>query len=149
MKKKRVVYMVFHLTIWGIATYEPIKRDFNKPLQSSMKYGFPNNPIVIKPSQTNSKDKSHSKFNKFFSIGPKSKKWQTCTLPNQWIFDKANVKWGHHGYGGLWHGHIQSNKQTSILIYRLIIFHLIIFLILININCQSAYLWGQFFLPTL
>lgn len=141
--------MVFHLTIWGVTTYEPIKRDFNKPFRSSMRYGFPKNPIVKKPSQTNCRDKSHSKFNKFFSIGSKSAKWQTCTLPNQWIFNKANVKWGPHGCGGLWHGHIQSNKQTSILIYRLIIFHLLIFLILININCQSAYLQGQFFLSTL
>jgi hypothetical protein len=40
-----------------------------------MRYGFPNNPIVKKPSQTNSKDKNHSKFNKFFSpFGPKSAK---------------------------------------------------------------------------
>ncbi len=144
--------MVFHLTISVFTTYEPIKRDFNKHLWSSMRYGFPKNPIVKKPSQTNSKDKKSLHIQQVFLHW-----FKKCKMTNMHTTSSMDFRQSKCEVGASWlwrvmawsHSNKQTNKQTSILIYRLIINHFFIFLILININCSPAYLQGQFFLPML
>ncbi len=63
-------------------------------------------------------------------FSPSAWNWQTdktCTLPCQGLFNdiKSEGKGGGggggvaQGLGGLWHGHIQTNKQTPIFIHSL------------------------------
>lgn len=86
-----------------------------------MRYGFPKNPIVKKPSQTNSKDKKSLHIQQVFLHW-----FKKCKMTNMHTTSSMDFRQSKCEVGASWlwrvmawsHSNKQTNKQTSILIYR-------------------------------